>query len=134
VSNLKWNLSTSGDMDQIKAFINATDIKQELRGSGEDLIRRDWLAQIPGPYDWRDVAPFAPSGAVYFMDGYSDARIQVLESEEEFFLQFWDQNTSISASAPQVFERGSLERELYTPVPPPLKSWSRFPENTPDRY
>jgi hypothetical protein len=94
----------------------------------------DWLVNIPSPYSWRDVARFAPSAAAYFMDGYSDARIRIRASGEEILLQFWDQNTSIAASAPKTFDSTHLAATHYTPAPPPLNSTASFPENTPKRY
>ena len=98
------------------------------------LPKPDWLRSLPTPYDWRDIAPFSPSAAIYFMDGYSDARIRLCGSDEEVFLQFWDQNTSIAASAPMLFDEAVDTREVFTPVPPPLRSCACFPENTPERY
>jgi hypothetical protein len=94
----------------------------------------DWLEKIPTPYSWRDVAVFAPSAAVYFMDGYSDARIRIRGSNEEIFLAFWDRNTSIAASAPRVFDPSLEEAMVYTPAPEPLMPHARLPEATPDRY
>lgn len=133
---LKWTLSAEGTIEQFTDFFAGSRpvAKFESTEGRSGLARDEWLRAIPSPYDWRDVAPFAPSGAVYFMDGYSDATIRLRASEEEVFLQFWDQNTSIAASAPMVYNESHLDSEVFTPVPPPLRSFAHFPENTPDAY
>ncbi|MFG6488311.1 hypothetical protein ACG04R_16610 [Roseateles sp. BYS78W] len=141
-----WTLSVAGTLDDIRAAL----AQVAPAGVGEGAAfrvtaavapevpalaqHRDLLAAIPTPYGWRDVAPFAPSAAVYFMDGYSNARIRLRGSGEELFLEFWDRNTSIAASAPQVYEPAREESLVYTPVPPPLQAYAKLPEATPDRY
>ena len=142
----RWTLSTEGTASDLKALLVelegeeavvpafAASVEPAALPALPQLDKPDWLSGIPRPYSWRDIAPFSPSSAVYFMDGYSDARIRLRESEEEILLQFWDKNTSIAASAPTVFAAGQEEVDHFTAVPPPLQPLARFPENTPDRY
>ncbi len=81
-----------------------------------------------------DVSKFNPSGAIYFMDGYSDATLIIKKSGERLHFKFWDRNTSISATAPMLYNKKELEKGIYIPVPPPLEATAFLPNNTPDRY
>ncbi|HST33316.1 MAG TPA: hypothetical protein VLJ80_07320 [Solirubrobacteraceae bacterium] len=92
------------------------------------------MSDLPAPYSERDAAPFSPSGAIYFMNGYSDATITLRGSHEELFLAFRDENTSIAASAPRLYDKEALEAGLYVPVPPPLLAEAFYPHDTPDEY
>jgi len=93
----------------------------------------DFERHIPAPYDVLDVAPFAPSSAVYFMNGYSNATVRLTDGNE-FTLEFTDANTSISASAPFDVEETTIESRAYTPAPPPLKPVAHWPSHTPSLY
>src|SRR5687767_12091516 len=85
-------------------------------------------------YTTKDIANFTPSPAVYFMDGFSEAHIRIKSSEEEIVLNFEDKNTSIGASAPEIFNNVLETKEFYVPVPEPLKPFAKFPYNTPHYY
>ena len=146
-----WTLSVSGTLEEIEDTVKSMQMKGS-RGTGLSpsviataqgsalgepsalLQNRHWIDEIPTPYSWKDVATFSPSAAVYFMDGYSDARIRIRGSNEEIFLSFWDRNTAISASAPRVFDPRIEETMVYTPAPEPLTSHARLPEATPEAY
>lgn len=139
----KWTLSTEGTAADLRALLTALEAPDASPSTKIDvsaappyplLENAEWLPAIPAPYSWRDIAPFSPSSAIYFMDGYSDATIRLRESHEELFLQFWDKNTTISASAPELFGPGKERAQLFTAVPRPLAPFARFPENTPDRF
>jgi hypothetical protein len=91
------------------------------------------LRSLPAPYDVTDVSPFATSPAVYFMDGQSDATIRLRGSGEEIQLEFHDANTSISASAPFLYDP-QARAEQYTPGPEPLEPVARHPVGAPRRY
>jgi hypothetical protein len=89
---------------------------------------------LPAPYDLIDISPFAPSGAIYFMDGSSDVRFRLYASGEEVFLQFSDKNTSIAATAPKLYNPALESQDIFLPAPPPLTASARFPHNTPVAY
>jgi hypothetical protein len=89
---------------------------------------------LPAPYDLIDISPFAPSGAIYFMDGFSDVRFRLYASGEEIYLQFADKNTSIAASAPKLYDPSLETQDIFLPAPPPLVASARFPYNTPAAY
>lgn len=90
-------------------------------------------AVLGEPYDALDIAPFSPSCAIYFMNGYSNATVR-LRSGDELFFEFEDANTSIAASAPFDYRHSILEEGLYVPVPPPLRPVAGRPSNTPESY
>jgi len=85
-------------------------------------------------YTSKDISNFAPSPAIYFMDGFSAAHIRILGSNEEIVLEFRDLNTSIAASSPELFAPGNERKELYVPVPEPLRPFAIFPFQTPYFY
>jgi len=125
-SEPKWTLSTTGRPDEL------ADSLKKL-GTARHAAPHGLVGDLPEPYTAHDVSPFAPSGAVYFMDGGSDAQVRLLESGEHLAFKFADQNTSIAASAPVVYA-GTGDLILYTPAPPPLRSSASLPENTPDPF
>lgn len=79
------------------------------------------LPEIPDPYEWFDVSRFSTSGAIYFMNGFSEARVRVLASGETLTFKWTDENTSIAASAPAIYSESLNTRGLYVAVPPPLR-------------
>lgn len=85
-------------------------------------------------YDLRDIGPFAPSGAIYFMDGSSEATVRVYATGQTMTFSFTDQSTSIAASAPTSFNSNLQKSGVFVPVPPPLRPVAHYPLNTPDRY
>ena len=101
--------------------------KPEEPGSKPITAKRDMsryerlLAHLSEPYDLTDISPFAPSAAIYFMDGYSNVTFELQGSGEELFLEFWDQNTSISASSPVLYDKEVASKEVYVPAPRPLR-------------
>lgn len=131
---LTWEISARGSLDQIARFLGGGSVggrRGQVRGSGGS----QWpMTCLGDPYEATDISRFNPSGAIYFMDGYSDARIKLRGSGEEIFLQFWDKNTSISASAPIPFERERVMQGLYVPAPPPLRPVAYMPLDAPIRY
>jgi hypothetical protein len=133
---LTWEFSTRGTFDQIARFAAAarTDASGDARESRREGAP-DWpITGLGTPYDATDLSPFNPSGAIYFMDGYSDAKIRLRASGEEILLQFWDKNTSISASAPFVFDEERARQGVYLPAPPPLRPIAHAPLDAPGRY
>jgi hypothetical protein len=92
------------------------------------------MSQLPSPYSDRDVAPFSPSGAIYFMNGYSDATVVLRGSKDELFLAFSDENTSIAASAPAQYDEEKMRDGMYVPVPPPLRPEAFYPHDTSREY
>jgi hypothetical protein len=92
------------------------------------------LTQLPQPYDLTDISPFSPSAAIYFMDGYSDVTFSLHGSGEELYLEFWDQNTSISASSPLLYDNEVVTKGIYVPAPQPLRPAASYPKDTPERY
>jgi len=93
----------------------------------------DQLRHFPQEYELTDISPFATSAAVYFMDGYSDATVQLRESGEILRFEFHDRSTSIAASSPFVHRAGAQE-EVFAPAPPPLRPLARAPDGTPEAY
>lgn len=93
----------------------------------------DQIRQLPNEYELTDISPFATSAAVYFMDGYSDATVQLRESGEILRFEFHDQSTSIAASSPFV-HRAAGQDEVFVPAPPPLRPVARAPFGTPETY
>jgi hypothetical protein len=68
------------------------------------------------------------------MNGYSEATVRLRGSLEEITFRFQDENTSIAASAPGVYEPAMESVGVFVPVPSPLKSVGFYPLHTPDRY
>lgn len=91
------------------------------------------LAELGSSYEVTDIGPFAPSGAIYFMNGSSGATVQ-FASGDELALEFQDENTSIAASAPILYQEQLQLEGLYVPVPPPLRPSAFLPWQTPDEY
>lgn len=91
-------------------------------------------AGLPQPYDVADLGPFAPSGAIYFMNGTSGATVRVLSNGEQLSFEWRDENTAIAASAPVVYDQAVGERGMYIPVPPPLEPTAFYPRDTPGQY
>jgi hypothetical protein len=90
---------------------------------------------LPEQYSVKDLGQFSPSGAIYFMNGYSAAKVEVLESGQELEFEWFDENTSIAATEPFLHNDKRLKRNgVYVPVPPPLRPIAFYPTNTPDRY
>jgi len=85
-------------------------------------------------YDLTDLGHFSPSGAIYFMDGQSDATVRILATGKEMTFHFSDQDTSIAASAPQLFSKELTDKPAFIPVPPPLRPEARYPSGAPARY
>ena len=85
-------------------------------------------------YEQRDLGPFAPSGAVYFMDGSSQATVKIYATGDTLTFDFSDANTSISASEPILYTSSLKTKGMFLPVPEPLKSVAFYPKNTPSRY
>ncbi|MCQ4080764.1 hypothetical protein NGB36_09145 [Streptomyces sp. RB6PN25] len=119
---LEWELRARGSIDDIREWA--------ARGATDEALR----AQLPAPYEVRDIAPFSPSGAIYFMNGYSEATVRLRDTGEEITLRFEDENTSIAASAPLRYDESIETEGIYVPVPPPLTSRAMYPRHTPDRY
>lgn len=142
-NELEWELRTSGTLEQIESAlpkrrevgVQDSGIESRIAAPRFDYgFRSPFESPVETIYEPSEISPFTPSGCIYFMDGFSAATFQIHDSEEEFTLEFWDKNTSISASAPFVFDEDSLNREVYLPVPKPLEPFAYFPLNTPDRY
>jgi hypothetical protein len=85
-------------------------------------------------YDRTDLGPFSPSGAIYFMDGASEATVKIKSTGETLTFSFTDQSTSIAASAPTLFNSGLIKAGMFVPVPPPLRPLAHYPLNTPERF
>jgi hypothetical protein len=88
-------------------------------------------ARLDPPYEAHDASPFAPSGAIYFMDGRSDATVE-LKNGDVFTLEFHDAGTSIAASAPLPHPDAASEG-VFVPVPPPLPPIAVYPAAAPER-
>lgn len=119
-AELEWRLSATGTFDQVSTFVQQY---------GYSMI-----AELPAPYELTDVSPFSPSGAIYFMNGWSSATIRLISSGEELTFTWTDENTSIAASAPLLYDEKTVTNGIYVPVPPPLKPVAYYPKRTPDRY
>jgi hypothetical protein len=119
---LEWELRATGSLEQIGRFA----AERQRYGA---LLR-----ELPEPYNLTDLSPFAPSGAIYFMNGTSGATVRVLSTGEQMSFEWRDENTSIAASAPVLYDDVVHERGIYIPVPPPLEPTAFYPRNTPDRY
>jgi hypothetical protein len=119
---LEWELRATGSLEQIGQF------------AAERQRYAQRLRELPEPYDLADLSPFAPSGAIYFMNGTSGATVRVLSTGEHLSFEWRDENTSIAASAPVLYDETVQERGIYIPVPPPLEPTAFYPRNTPDRY
>ena len=105
----------------------------KARGSLEDL--RSYLCGEDGsPSGFAVEGRFTPSPAIYLMDGASDATIRLRGSGEELSFSFVDENTSIAASAPLLFDRDKATHGVYVPTPKPLRPCACLPEATPARY
>ena len=91
-------------------------------------------SSVPEPYDVGDFSPFTPSNAIYFMDGYSEAEVRILGSGERMKLEWHDDNTSIAASAPFVWDKNVADAGLYVPIPKPLRPVAYFPTHLPEGY
>jgi hypothetical protein len=89
-------------------------------------------ARLDPPYEAHDASPFAPSGAIYFMDGRSDATVE-LKNGDVFTLEFHDAGTSIAASAPLPRPDAATEG-VFVPAPPPLPPIAVYPAAAPERY
>jgi hypothetical protein len=85
-------------------------------------------------YDCTDVSPFAPSAAIYFMNGYSDATVRVYTTDEKMTFRWWDQATSIAASAPLTRGVHNMEEGAFLVAPRPLHSKAAFPSGMPGPY
>jgi hypothetical protein len=96
-----------------------------------EKIRRE----LPEQYSIKDLGQFSPSGAIYFMNGYSAAKVRLLESGQELEFEWFDENTSIASTEPFLRDDKRLEQDgAFVPVPPPLRPTAFYPVNTPKRY
>lgn len=89
---------------------------------------------IPEPYEVGDFSPFNPSQAIYFMDGYSAADVRITASGETLSFEWYDENTTIAARAPFVYDEEAAKRGLYTVVPKPLRPLGLLPTHLPKGY
>lgn len=119
---LEWELRATGTLEQIGRF------------AAEQGRSRKRLAEVPEPYDLTDLSPFAPSGAIYFMNGSSGATVRVLETGEKLTFEWRDENTSIAATAPLLYDDLRQEQGVHIPVPPPLRPVAFYPADTPRQY
>jgi hypothetical protein len=118
---LKWELRASGSFEDISTFVaqKVSYIKPE---------------GLPQTYELKDLSPFNPDPAIYFMNGFSDATIQLHGSQEEVSFHWVDENTSIAASAPVVYREEDGRNGAYVSVPRPLKPLAFYPTNIPNEY
>lgn len=133
-NNLTLELKATGSLSAMRKMLGASEGGVSLVPSAETTRIEPTSSQFESPYRATDISPFAPSGAVYFMDGGSDVTFRLRGSTEEIRLDFTDQNTSISASKPLVYTPDALAQGLYVPVPPPLDPIAHLPKDTPARY
>jgi hypothetical protein len=125
----KLILILAGALLVVTASLGVTKARQDSsRASASSVV-------IGGQsYDCKDFGPFTPSGAIYFMDGTSEATVRVYATNEQMTFRFADTSTSIAGSAPFIFEPALPQSGVFLPAPPPLRPISFFPRDTPPLY
>jgi hypothetical protein len=100
---------------------------------GDSLVNQQ--VEVGGStYRITDISPFSPSAAIYFMDGYSEATVEVHSTGQKMTFRFRDENSSIASSAPRFFDENLFTTSVYVPAPPPLSPRAFFPLEPPDEY
>jgi hypothetical protein len=121
-NQLTWELRAQGSFEEISDFVrHQTHYSHKAK-------------HVPPNHELTDLHEFTPSGAIYFMDGYSSATVRLLESKEEITLTFWDNHTSIAGTEPFIYHESIDDEGMHVPVPRPLKPRAYYPKQTPERY
>jgi hypothetical protein len=119
---LQWELRAKGTIEEISDFF-----RHQRHYSHK-------AKHVPRNHELTDIHQFMPSGAIYFMDGYSSATVRMLGSKEEITLTFWDNHTSIAGTEPFIYHESIENEGMHVPVPLPLSPRAYYPKQTPDRY
>jgi hypothetical protein len=125
----RWILTLAGALLLVTASLGVTKARQDSpQGSASSVV-------IGGQsYDCKDFGPFTPSGAIYFMDGTSEATVRVYATKQQMTFRFADHSTSIAGSAPFIYDPAVVQGGVFLPAPPPLRPISFFPRDTPPLY